>query len=222
MFFLLFFVLCSCLFAWCLRSFINWWFDIFLFWLLFYLFLIFDTSIDAYSCQTDICAFTISCWFFFGFLCSLFIILTLFEDISIVRWPTEISIIIKLTIIEIQPYTETIISVYLLKLRAESFLGFRRRKHYFQLLYGFSHFLLIARIVPQSHTEKFPHFPQTLNSKVTVLVYSSSWSTKRWLKSERINKLKFLPHYYSARRFLLLLNLEVAKIKVKKFRIFVK
>ena len=160
--------------------------------------------------------------FFFWFLCPLFIILTFFENICIIRWSAKVAIIIKLTIIEIHPYTEAIVSVYLLKLRAEPFFRFRRRKHDFQFLNCFPHFLLIARIVSQRHTEKLPHFAQALNCKVAVLVYSSSWSTKRWLQSERIYKLEFFPHYYSSRRFLLLLYLEIAKIKIKELRIFVK
>jgi hypothetical protein len=57
--------------------------------------------------------------------------LTFFGNISIIRWPPKIAIIIKLTIIKIHPYTEAIVSVYLLKLRAEPFFRFGRWKHDF-------------------------------------------------------------------------------------------
>ena len=141
MFFLLFLVLCPCLFTWCLMSFIYWWFYIFLLWLLFVYILIFDISINAHSCKTDICAFTVSCRFFFRFLSPLFIILTLLEGIDIICWPTEVPIIIKLTINEIMSNTEAISFVYLLKLRAELILRFRRGKHDFQFLNSLPHFL---------------------------------------------------------------------------------
>jgi hypothetical protein len=43
---------------------------------------------------------------------------------------------------------ETIISIDLLELGGEPLLSLGRRKHLFQLLDGFTHFLFVARIVP--------------------------------------------------------------------------
>jgi hypothetical protein len=56
---------------------------------------------------------------------------------------------------------------------------------------------------------------------MAVFIDSSSRTAKRGLKSERIDKLEFFPHHYTSSRFFLLLDLKVAKIEVKEFRIFV-
>ena len=84
----------------------------------------------AYLCRLGLLSLWKSCSNLLGLFSPLFILLFVAHDIA--------------TII----VAEAVVSVNLLKLRAKTFLCFRRWEHNFELLDGFSDFLLVAGVVP--------------------------------------------------------------------------
>ena len=147
------------------------------------------------------------------FPASHFLSLFLFIILTVIQL-TESAVISKLV-------SETVVSIYLLKLWAQTLFSIRWREHYFELLYSFSDFLFITSVISQSDAELFAHISEDWDGKVAIFVQPPSWTTEWGLEGERIYQLELLPHHHSACWFLLFLNLEVTIFEVEKVGVLV-
>jgi hypothetical protein len=115
--------------------------------------------------------------------------------------------------------SKAVVAINLLELLAKSLFSFGWREQVLKLCDGLAHLHFVAGVVPERNAELPSHFSQLGNCEMVILVEPSSGPAEGRLEGERVYELEFLPHNYPPCRFLLLLDLEIAEIKVEELSI---